>query len=217
MKTEALHMNVTLTYSDDMDNTFSIDRLWDDAGKKALIIMLYPTIGTGRLNEMDSSTCLLLNHMNDFEFGGITIVNIYSKVFGYKPGVKDLDKDEDNLKFLNEIMKSADIQNRTVIIAWGSAYATHKVTLEMKLEILRMLQRNKIEAYHIVPEFADETMRQGIHPLYLGLHHSREKWSLLPFDTEFEIGLITKELDLKSEKKELSRKKGGTPVVSNKK
>ena len=216
-------MKTELVYSDDMSCTYAINREWDDSRKKAIIIELYPTLSADRIGELDSSTCHLLNHMRDFELGGISIVNIYSKVFDYKPGVSELTKDEDNLKYLEELLSKPEIKDMDIIIAWGSSHATHKTTMEMKLSILQMLKKKKLEnqVVHIVPEYIDDEAKQGIHPLYLGLHHLREKWSLMPYDLDSEIEMLLRELKVKKDKshKPITNKKKGKSesVLQNKK
>lgn len=223
MLIEKFTMNTELTYSENMDNTYAIKRVWDESKKKAVIIELYPTISVDRIGELDSSTCLLLNHMADLDLGEITVVNIYSKVFTYKPLVNDLVMDEENLSFLDTLFNNDEIYNKEIIIAWGSSHWTHKTTMEMKLAILKMLKEKKLDSLvkHIVPEFIDESSRQGVHPLFLGLRCSRQRWSLLSFDIDDEIEFIEKELMTRQEKKEktaLNKKKGkAKSVLQNKK
>lgn len=149
-----------------------------------LVLELYPTLSMDRCGELDLSTMYLMNHVKDFKWCSVRIVNLYSKVFGCKPHASQLETDETNIAYIEEILDGEDIYEYDIVIATGRSLSTHKKTIEAKLDILHILQEKKLEGQVkcIIPEFVDVNASQGIHPLFLGLHHAKEQWYLEAYD-----------------------------------
>lgn len=77
MKTEENTMKTTAIYSDDQQHRFLLEKSWG-AGKKAMIIMLYPC--AANITQLDLTTLLCLNNAAKLDFSGISIVNLYSRM-----------------------------------------------------------------------------------------------------------------------------------------
>lgn len=90
MITRNFSMNVSAIGTDDGKNTYEIRRKWSEKGKKAIVIELYPTIEVENCGMMDVSTMHLLNHVNDFGWGELRIMNLYATVVANKPSVSQL-------------------------------------------------------------------------------------------------------------------------------
>lgn len=177
---------VTTIYgSDDGSKTFEISRVWDTSKKIGIVIELYPTISVDDVDRMDLSTMHLMNHVRYFGWGGVRIVNIFGQVFEKKPLAKELVEDKENYQYIKGILSQKDISDADIVIAWGSALSNNKETIKKKLEILELLQKKKQikEVMCIESDFLEGT-QMGVHPLYLGLHHAKEEWRLVPYPLE---------------------------------
>ena len=82
METTTFTMTTRVTGTD--TNTYEIQRSWDENGKRALILELYPTITKDTPQIMDLSSLHLHNHASELELGSVSICsicNLYSTVF----------------------------------------------------------------------------------------------------------------------------------------
>ena len=77
MITGEVNMSIWAVGTDDGKSTYEIRRKWGEEGKKALVIELYPTISVENCGMLDVSTMHLINHVNDFEWKEMRIVNLY--------------------------------------------------------------------------------------------------------------------------------------------
>lgn len=180
MITEKFSMHVTATGSDDGKSTYEIHRKWQEQGKKSLVICLYPTISVDNPEKLDLSTMHLLNHIKELGWAEMSIVNLYSTVYDEKPLTSQLEEDDSNMAYIEEILEREDIKEYDIVIAWGSSLSTHKRTINLKIDLISMLLDKGLEknVKCLVTENLVTCSESGIHPLYLGLHFSRDKWEL---------------------------------------
>lgn len=183
MITENFNMQITAVGTEDGKNTYEIRRKWNDKGKKALVICLYPTISIDNLCKSDLSTMHLLNHTNEFGWGEMSIINLYSRVFDEKPLVSQLGEDNSNIAYIEELLERDDIKEYDIVIAWGSSLSTHRRTINLKIDLISMLIDKGLadNVKCITTENLDTRSEHGTHPLYLGLHFARDKWELKSF------------------------------------
>ena len=90
MKTGELTVTTQIIGSNDNQNTYEVRRTWDENGKTAIVIELYPTISVSNIDKMDLSTMHLMNHTKELGWGSVRIVNLYSTVFEAKPRTSEL-------------------------------------------------------------------------------------------------------------------------------
>lgn len=183
MITENFNMQITAVGTEDGKNTYEIHRKWQENQRKSLVICLYPTISIDNLGKLDLSTMHLLNHANEFGWGEMIIVNLYSTVFEEKPLVSQLDEDSSNIAYIEEILEREDIKEYDIVIAWGSSLSTHRRTINLKIDLISMLLDKGLadNVKCITTENLDTRSEHGTHPLYLGLHFARDKWELMSF------------------------------------
>lgn len=81
-------MNVSAIGTDDGKSTFEVQRTWNEKGKKAIAIGMYPTISVENCGMLDVSNMHLLNHANDFGWGELRMLNLYATVVNGKPTVQ---------------------------------------------------------------------------------------------------------------------------------
>lgn len=181
MITEKFSMDVLAIGTDDGKQTYEIRRKWADKGKKGLVIELYPTISASRCETLDLSTMHLMNHVRDFGWSEVRIVNLYATVVDSKPRVSELK--EDSLAYIEELLEEKDINTYEIVVAWGNSLSTHRATNNAKIDFLTMLKKKGLLA-NVKCISVDELKTQkpfGIHPLYLGLHHSYDTWKLVKY------------------------------------
>lgn len=215
---KTFQLDTEIVASEDGANTYEIKRTWGTDGRKGIVLELYPTLSADRCGALDLSTMHLLNHVKDFKWSEVRIINLYSTVFDSKPLASKLCEDRENIAYIEDVLNDENIGDYDIVIATGSSLSTHKITIEAKLDILHMLQDKKLESQVkcIIPEYVDENAAQGIHPLFLGLHNAKETWSLDAYDIPSAIAELegylkeretNKVVDVTSEKKGAKKQK----------
>lgn len=201
-------METTVVASDDGKHTFEILRKWDDSRRTGIVIELYPTISAEKACEMDLSTMHLMNHVRDFDWGAVRIMNLYSTVFTGKPTTSMLRQDMENVAYIEGILEGADSADTDIVIAWGSSLSTHMNTVETKSDLLRMMRDKGLKSgvKCIVADAEGEEAAQGTHPLFLGLHHGKDKWMLEAFDIDKALAELDAYIGEKEEKKKEQKK-----------
>lgn len=203
MVTETFCMNISAVGSDDGRSTYEIHRKWAEKGKKALVIELYPTLTADKCGSMDVSTMHLMNHVQELGWSEVRIVNLYSRVFSEKPTVSRLSADDNNLSYIEEILEEQDIGGYDIVIAWGNTLISHRQTIQAKTDLLNNLKEKGL-AEQVKCIVTDNLKADGVHPLYLGLRHSKDVWSLQPFPLEKvldELESMEKKASARSSKK----------------
>lgn len=201
-------METTVIASDDGKHTFEITRKWDEDRRTGVVIELYPTISADKACEMDLSTMHLMNHVRDFDWGAVRIVNLYSTVFTGKPTTSMLKQDMENVAYIENILDGADSVDMDIVIAWGSSLSTHMNTVETKSDLLRMIKKNGLQSKVkcIVAGTVDEEAAQGTHPLFLGLYHGKDEWTLEAFNIDKALAELDAYIEEKAEKKKEQKK-----------
>lgn len=203
MVTETFCMNISAVGSDDGRSTYEIHRKWAEKGKKALVIELYPTLTADKCGSMDVSTMHLMNHVQELGWSEVRIVNLYSRVFSEKPTVSRLSADDNNLSYIEEILEEQDIGGYDIVIAWGNTLISHRQTIQAKTDLLNMIKEKGL-AEQVKCIVTDNLKADGVHPLYLGLRHSKDVWRLQPFPLEKvldELESMEKKASARSSKK----------------
>lgn len=200
------NVKTTVISSEDSSNTYEIIRAFDEfvTGGKMLIVTLYPTIDTTNAHSIDSSWLHLQNHLPDLGVGTVRIVNLFSTVWKGKPSSSSLIYDEDNLSYIDEVLKEGDFDN--VVIAWGTSLLKHKVANRAKLHILEKLRELEIEVYQLSAGDLVFTDTNATHPLFLGLR-TKEKWLLMDYSVEAAITQLNIALADKPKKKPARKRK----------
>lgn len=208
MVKENFSMNVEVVGSADSKETYEVRRQWQQGLGKAIIIELYPTISVSNPMVLDVSTMHLLNHSREMELGEVRIVNLYPTVFSTKPTVSRLMQSVENLEYIRDIFTAPDIAEWDIVIAWGSSLSTHDTTNHIKKTLLNMIKECGLvnQTKHIVTPFLDTEKQLGTHPLYLGLRHGSERWSLDTYPVLSILGGDTEKE--KAPKAAVSKKKG---------
>lgn len=207
MVTEKFRMDIVAVGTDNGSDTYEIRRKWGDKGKKSLIIELYPTLTVDKCQNMDISTLHLLNHAGEMGWSEVRIVNLYSTVFSAKPSASQLTDNDTNLSYIEMILEEEGIKDYDIVIAWGNTLLTHTKTIHAKTDLLYMMKEKGLinQVKCIVTEHMES---YGVHPLYLGLRHSNERWKLKKYPVEkvlSELEANTKKPEKNAEPKKSSK------------
>ncbi len=119
-----------------------------------------------------------------------------------------LKQDTENVAYIEDILEGADSEDMDIVVAWGSSLSTHMNTVETKSDLLRMMKDRNLQAKVkcIVAGAVDEESAQGTHPLFLGLHHGRDEWTLETFDIDKALTELDAYIGEKTEKRKEQKK-----------
>lgn len=116
-------------------------------------------------------------------------MNLFSTVYEQKPLAHQLTYDKENLEYIKSVLSDKNIAEYKIAIAYGSAHASNKNVVAMKMAVLDMIQKTfqSQQIYHIVTEYLSTENPIATHVLNLGLRHGDEKWILQKMDVKEEL------------------------------
>ena len=159
-------------FNDERTHRYLCKRVWDKTKPLVAVLMLNPCHADNIVN--DTTTTYVINNVASLEkYGGVVIVNLYSKLtvklhFRWN-GDDDLNDAEND----TYILKAAE-ECETVILAWGRGADTHKRITARANAVLELLK-----------PYAEKLMvisdgeRDGLHPLTPSI---RTRWKLKSFN-----------------------------------
>ena len=162
IKTEAI-------FKSDKQHRYVLKKEWDKSKKKAMVIMINPSIATEVL--IDHTTMFVMNNLSKLNFGGVDIVNLFSNVDGSRKtkGIL-LEAEQENDR---QMISSADKVD-SIIIAWGTIGNFQKCIQQKQKLLLQLLKPYEEKIFQI----ADGKGEVGFHPLAPQI---RSGWNLLKF------------------------------------
>ena len=170
MKTETTTVKSKALFSDDRTHRLLLRKEWDKNKKAAMIIMINPN--TADTLNMDLTTMLVINNLNELGFGAVNIVNLYSRIMN-KLSLR-FNSNEDLLHpETDTVIEQYAAMSDAVIIAWGSAGNTSQRVRDRKAELLEHLAQYSNKLYKIGAH--------GYHPLTPII---RSGWELEPYEME---------------------------------
>ena len=171
MKTEKDVIKCESTYSDDREHRFLWKRIWNKDKPMAAIIMINPCLSDNYT--VDRSTALVVNNIARLEeYGGVEILNLYSKLTK-KLTLKWNSDEELNLPDNDIFIKKAAEECATVILAWGKSVANNPRSEERALAVINLLKDYKNKLYYI-----SDGERDFVHPLFPSIQNG---WILKRF------------------------------------
>ena len=135
MKTYTSKLTTTIINSDDGTHNYEVIRTLEDVeGDKAIVLMLYPSFSGQDLFRMDSTAMHMTNHlMNDLQISSVKVINLFSKIVkGSKMSCRDAVVDEENLTYIENLMKQDDFEEYIFIVAWGNSMTKNKAAITAK-------------------------------------------------------------------------------------
>jgi len=151
-------------YSDCERYRYSLTRVWDDTGKKALFIMLNPSTATEKQNDPTVERCE--RRARALGFGAFRVTNIFAW------------RDTDPRKMRAAAEPIGPHNDKTILAScpWAdqviAAWGTHGAHLNRGPEILEKLRAAGTPLYHL------GLSKEGHpkHPLYIAYSEQPQKW-----------------------------------------
>lgn len=154
-------------FNEERTHRYLLSKVWDKNKPIACVIMLNPAMADNII--MDTTTALVVNNIARLEeFGGVEIVNLYSKL-STKLRFKETDEELNDKENDSYILKSVEASTKT-IIAWGKASSSNPRIEERAMQVLNLLEKHKDKLYVI-----SDGIRIGLHPLTPSV---RSQWIL---------------------------------------
>ena len=187
MRTLTSKLITSIVNSDDGTRNYEVTRTLEGVeGDKAIVLTLYPSYSGQDLFRMDSTALHMTNHlMNDLQISTVKVINLFSKlVKGSKMSCRGAEVDEENLKYIENLMKQKDFEEYIFIIAWGSSLTTCKAAISAKQRILKMYVELHPtgRCYQFTYDGLPSKGNEAVHPLYLGIRATHMTWKLRPFN-----------------------------------
>lgn len=206
--THKMTIETELVCSEDNKHTYEmVKRFPDIVGEKAYIILLYPTRTRNNMYSDDSTLNHLVSHMNELGLNELRIINLFSIVISGKMSSRGLQVDEENLKYIEDIMQQKSFADYKFLVAWGTSMATSYACQKAKAEIFNMFKKYqpKGKIYQLGTNNDNITV-DFAHPLFLGIRAKSSIWQLdevkikknmlkLPEQKSKRISVKEKELD----------------------
>lgn len=156
-------------YNEDRTHRLWWRRIWNKDKPLACVIMINPCLANTIIT--DTTTSLVVNNIANLEeFGGVTIVNLFSILTNKLDFRLAKDTDFNDLQNDNYIKKAADDASM-VILAWGKGADTNAKIYNRAQQVLELLSDQK-EKLRVI----SDGERVGVHPL---TPQVRAEWGLV--------------------------------------
>lgn len=167
MKIEKDVIKCESIFNDKHTHRYLWKRVWDKDKPIISVIMLNPCQADNVIT--DTTTYLVVNNVAKLgEFGGVEILNLYSKLTT-KLSFKETDKELNDKENDSYILKSAETSSK-IILAWGKVTNSNARIEERAVQVINSLMPYKDKLYMI-----SDGERVGLHPLTPSI---RGKWIL---------------------------------------
>lgn len=171
MITEKDTIKCESVFNDDYTHRFLWKRIWDKDKPMVTVIALNPSQADNIVT--DTTTSLIVNNIAKLEeFGGVTIVNLYS-LLTLKLDFKNNTDEELNEPNNDSFIRKAADESEMIILAWGKGAATNQRIGERVEHVLKLLKTHRGKLYVI-----SDGVRDGIHPLTPSV---RDEWHIKSF------------------------------------
>lgn len=154
----------TAVYSDCERYRYSLTRVWDPAGRKALFVMLNPSTATEVQNDPTVERCE--RRARTLGFGAFRVTNIFAwrdtDPRKMREATDPIGPDNDRA-----ILEGAEWADQ-IVTAWG----THGAHLDRGPAVERLLRGTGLPLFHL------GLSKEGHpkHPLYIGYAQQPERW-----------------------------------------
>lgn len=209
MKTTKSTMITTLITSEDDSHTYEVRKeAVGGKSKIAVVIMLYPSISSATIKHCDNTTQSIIDHMEDIGVGTVRIINLFSKVCSARMSTRSIKLDQENLKYIEGVMKEKVSSEVIWVFAWGSSMSACAVANQMKRMIINLMTKylTGTKPQQFTVDGLDMKNEKAIHPLFLKIRHGNTAWKLdeyiIPKDL-LEVpakGIVADIKDIKKEK-----------------
>lgn len=136
MITEKSILKTEVRFSENKEYRYLLRKEWDSKKKKAMVVMINPS--TANDISMDFTTLYTLNNLQNLDFGGVDIVNLYPKITNK---LKMLDISEKEIKLNNNLIIELAEKVDTIILAWGKKGENSKKISTQQHSLINLLNK----------------------------------------------------------------------------
>lgn len=177
-----------------------IKRLVGVDGECGYLISLYPTRNESNIFSNDNTLNHIVSHMSELGFNELHMINLFSKVVSSKISSRGLLVDEENMRYIENIMSDKRFKNSKFIIAWGNSMLSSQAVKISKTKIFSMYKtfcpKNKLYQLTVIGKQLDSEIVP--HPLYLGIRANNSVWGLQEFKLTDKVLMISKPIKIDS-------------------
>ncbi|SEV93609.1 DUF1643 domain-containing protein [[Clostridium] fimetarium] len=202
-------LKTTIVYDKENEHTYEIKRLFEGVkGDDLIILQLFPTLGEGDEFTMDSTTLHMINHFRELNISSIRFINLFSKRCKARMSTRNIILDEENLKYIESIMKEANFKKYKFVVAFGCSMNSSSVAKQTKHLIFEMFKKHNPAGtiYQITTNDLSQSKNSAVHVLFLGIRYSNAKWRL----SEYTIPIAIDKAHIISKTNTKSSEKGST-------
>ena len=172
MITERDTIKCEAVFNDDHSHRFLWKRVWNKDKPLATVITLNPALSDNIV--MDTTTALVVNNVARLkEFGGVTIVNLFSLLTPKLDFRLNADADLNESNNDNFIKKAAE-ESEAVILAWGRGASNNQRIADRADKVIALLEPYRSKLYVL-----SDGERESLHPLTPSL---RKEWIIQSFE-----------------------------------
>ena len=172
MITEKETIRCEAVFNDARTHRLLWKRVWNKDKPTACVIMLNPCLSDNIVT--DTTTSLVVNNIATLgEFGGVSIVNLFSVLTPKLHMRMARDVDINDLENDNYIKKAAD-EAAIILLAWGKGAELNVRISNRADQVLELLESHK-EKFRVI----SDGERRGLHPLTPSI---RSRWLLEAFE-----------------------------------
>lgn len=180
MLTEKDTIKCESVFNEDHTHRFLWKRVWNKDKPLAAVIMLNPCLADNIL--MDTTTYLVVNNVARLEeYGGVVVVNLYSKLTSKLNFRWNADEDLNDPVNDSYIRKAAE-ECEIVIAAWGKSGETNQRVSDRIGQVMEVLDGLEEKIYLI-----SDGVRTGLHPLTPAI---RSEWILEHLEVQ-EVAVVS--------------------------
>ena len=192
MKTITTILTTTAEFSENGKKRYLLTKVWDEKKPRLAIIMLAPSEASGI--ELDNTTMLVLNNASRLGYGAVSIVNLFAMIGNLKECLAE-DSDKENLKYIENTAKTADV----IVYASGVGKATNKAFIKRQTAVLEVLKPYEDKLRCLSNKEGGSRFQHPLSPAV-------RTWYLSPM----KIGELCKDIDAPPTSKKKSTKKEKT-------
>jgi len=182
MITEKDTIKCEAIFNDERTHRYLWKRVWNKDKPLAAVLMLNPCLSDNIMT--DTTTTLVVNNVARLEkYGGVMIVNLYSKLtqkLNFRWNGDDELNDTENDTYIKKAVEECEI----TILAWGKGVVSNKRIEQRAVDVMNIIGEYR-EKLHVI---TDGT-RSGIHPLTPSI---RSQWILESLTNENKEESISK-------------------------
>lgn len=174
-------LKTTIIHDKENQHTYEIKRLFEGVkGDDLIILQLFPTLGEGDEFTMDSTTLHMINHFRELNIASIRFINLFSKRCKARMSTRNIKLDEENLNYIESIMKDVNFKKYKFVVAFGCSMNSSSVANQTKHLIFEMFKKHNPTGtiYQITTNDLLQSKNSAVHVLFLGIRYSNAVWRL---------------------------------------